>query len=154
MTVSRSAAVRSSLTSVGSASLVPRSQQWFFTIGREPRFDQLVSLMDPQLDADGRLIQAGDAVRFNAVQNPHVPDVLKPRLVSLLPHRRPIVGHGADRSSTQSLESRAPSRRANARGSKPRCACLGCLGSVGQMASGTTLPCPARTAAGTPTSCD
>jgi len=63
---------------------------------RVPGADQL---MDPQLDAEGRLIEAGDAIRFDAVQDPQVADVLKQRRSILRARWWPGVGHSRDRSA-------------------------------------------------------
>ena len=47
--------------------LLRDQQQRLFTVARQPRFDQLVAMMDAQLDTEGCLIQASGAIRFDAV---------------------------------------------------------------------------------------
>ena len=60
-------------------------EQRFFAVARESRFDQLIAEMQSQLDTEGRSIQASDALPFDAVQDPHVANVLEVRFGFLWP---------------------------------------------------------------------
>ena len=61
----------------------------------ESRLDQVVAEMQSQLDTDRRSIQAGDAVPFDAVQDPDVVNVLEEWLGFLWSGGWPGVRHGA-----------------------------------------------------------
>src|SRR5262245_20060691 len=96
--------------------LFRNQEQRRFTIARESRFNELVAVIDPQFDAEGWLIEAGDTFRFVTLQDPHVAHMLERRLAFLWPS----VGHARDRTRRDKANREGPCGAVCSTGTQPR----------------------------------